>query len=501
MDASEVARAMLTRRESTETPFLSDPVGWVETRLGEQLWSAQAEIARSVVDHRYTAVQSCHDSGKSFIASRLAAWWLDVHPPGEAFVVTTAPTAMQVSAILWREISKAHKKGRLFGRITGGPVPEWKLPDGEIIAYGRKPADYDPAAFQGIHARFVLVVIDEACGVPRQLFDAVDALATNEAARVLAIGNPDDPTSHFAEVCRPGSGWNTFHIDGLTTPNMTAELVAQYPRLAELVESEGITLSSEPISERVRPLLLSPLWVAERIDRWGTRSPLFSAKVRGRFPETGEDQLIPLSSILAAQQRKLEPAHTTTLGIDVARFGTDRTVMTVARGPVVRVVEDHAQQRTTETTGRAINTKAMHGVHEVRVEGVGVGAGVVDELLESGHDVVDMQPGAPARDAEHFANARAEWWWGIRQLFEDGDIDIDPLDDELASQLGAMRYTFTARGQIKIESKEDMRKRGLPSPDRADSLMLALADVMVPGGVIEAADLDAELERYSISPW
>jgi hypothetical protein len=130
------------------------------------MWSKQQEIAESVVEHRYTAVKSCHDSGKSFTASRLAAWWLDVHPPGEAFVVTTAPTTAQVEAILWREIGKAHRKGDLAGRITLDA--KWYIGQ-ELVAYGRKPADYDQAAFQGIHARYVLIIIDEACDVPKSL--------------------------------------------------------------------------------------------------------------------------------------------------------------------------------------------------------------------------------------------------------------------------------------------------------------------------------------------
>jgi hypothetical protein len=136
--------------------------------------------------------------------SRLALWWIDVHPPGEAFVVTTAPTTPQVEAILWRYMGNAHKKGGLPGRITLDA--KWYIGN-ELVAYGRKPADYDPAAFQGIHARYVLVIIDEAGGVPKSIFDAVDALATNVDARVVAVGNPDDPASHFATICKPGSGW------------------------------------------------------------------------------------------------------------------------------------------------------------------------------------------------------------------------------------------------------------------------------------------------------
>src|SRR5690242_4982314 len=88
-------------------PHIDDPAGWIETRLGEHPWSKQRDICASVVEHRRTAVKSCHDSGKSFIASRLADWWIDVHPPGEAFVVSTAPTYKQVHAILWEEIRKA----------------------------------------------------------------------------------------------------------------------------------------------------------------------------------------------------------------------------------------------------------------------------------------------------------------------------------------------------------------------------------------------------------
>ena len=87
--------------------------------------------------------------------------------------------------------------------MTSGTWAGWK----ELVAYGRKPADYDQSAFQGIHPMNPLDLGDEACGVPKSIFDAVDALATNVNARVAAIGNPDDPSSHFAQMCKPGSGW------------------------------------------------------------------------------------------------------------------------------------------------------------------------------------------------------------------------------------------------------------------------------------------------------
>ena len=142
-------------------------------------------MAQSVVENRYSAFKASHDVSKSHTMSRLALWWIDVHPPGEAFVVTTAPTTPQVEAILWRYMGNAHKKAQLPGRITLDA--KWYIGN-ELVAYGRKPADYDPAAFQGIHARYVLVLIDEAGGVGKSIFDAVDPLATNVDARVVAVG-------------------------------------------------------------------------------------------------------------------------------------------------------------------------------------------------------------------------------------------------------------------------------------------------------------------------
>lgn len=471
-ERSILAKVAESFKPKPPDPYLTDPVGWIRDMLGEFFWSKQREIAESVRDNRYTAVQSCHDAGKSFCASRLVAWWLSVHPPGEAFSVTTAPTAAQVSAILWREIRRAHRKGKLHGYITSGAVPEWKLPDGEPIGYGRKPADEDQAAFQGIHAMYPLIVVDEAGGVPKTLFEAVDALATNENARVLAIGNPDSSTSYFAEICKPGSGWNVIRVDGLQTPNFTAEAVAEHPALVELFDELGLSPSTEEVPDDLRPLLLSPMWVAERIARWGVTSPIFTAKVRGDFPEIGEDVLIDPALIRAAQERTLDPGPYAILGVDVARFGTDRSVIVLRRGPVARVVADNSKQATTETTGHVVVAHREHSADEIRVDGVGVGGGVVDQLVEQGYDVVDMQAGAAAVDGEHFLNARAEWYWALRERFEAGDMDLDPDDDDLAGQLGSIRYKFTARGQIQIESKDDMRKRKLPSPDRADGLML-----------------------------
>lgn len=494
---------MQALRGIAPSEYASDPVGWVRDVLGEYLWSKQVEIMHSVLHNRYTAVQSCHGAGKSFVTSRIVAWWLATKPLGQAYAVTTAPTAAQVSSILWREIRRAHRKGALTGYITGGTVPKWKLADGSEIGIGRKPADHDQAAFQGLHDRYLLAAIDEASGVPRSLFDAVDSLATNEMCRVIAIGNPDDPASHFAKICEPGSGWNVIRIDALESPLFTEEACAEYPELAALMESLEIPYSTEEIPEDMKPMLVSPLWVSERIKRWGVTSPIFEAKVRGSFPEIGEDILITPKMIREAQLRELVPINYKVMGVDVARFGSDRTVLGVRSGPVFRVHGDYSKLDTIETSQKVVDLANKQRPNEIRVDGVGIGGGVVDQLnasealSRSGVDIIDMQAGAgPMGIDQHlFHNARAEWYWDLRTRFENGLIDIDPDDDELAAQLGALRYKYTDKGKIIIESKDDLKKRGLPSPDRADVLMLTS-----PVSDYDGSYVDEELSSYSISP-
>jgi hypothetical protein len=432
--------------------YRADPVIWITERLGEWLWSAQCEIARAVRDHRRVAVRSAQDVGKSRIASRLACWWIDTHLVGEAFVVTTAPSFKQVQAVLWREMRGAHRVGKLSGVMT---ETEWKI-DGQLVAFGRKPADYDPDAFQGIHALYVLVILDEACGVDEALWNAAETLTANEGSRILAIGNPDDPASHFARVCHPGSGWHQIRIDGYRSPNFT----------------------EEPVPEELRALLLSPTWIEERRRSWGEDSPLFISKVRGEFPEEADDALIPLSWIRAAQARYEEssecPVVAEVLGVDVARYGSDETVIIARAGELAWIAGRYRKQDTMATTGRVVRALADLGAEEAAVDVVGIGAGVVDRLEEQRLPVIGLNAGSAPRDPERFTNARAEWYWGLRDRFERGEIAIEP-DDELAAQLARVRYTFDSRGRIQIESKQDARSRGVASPDIADALMLAFA--------------------------
>lgn len=492
----------------------ADPALWGLHRLNEYYHYHQRLILNSLRDFRYTAVKSCHGAGKSFIAARAAAKWLDLYPPGEAFVVSTAPTAAQVSAILWREIQKAHKKGSLIGHITTAGYPQWKI-DGELVGYGRKPSDYDDSAFQGIHARYVLVLIDEACGVDKALFDAADALATNEYARVLAIGNPDNPASHFATVCKADSGWNTIRIDGLATPNFTEELVANVdcPQcrslgretnlLQDLMEEEGVPYNTEEVPHDLRPMLLSPLWVEERLHRWvgwaptprllakqARESALFTAKVRGLFPDSGTEGVVPLGWVEAAMQRHREwqeagspePVGRRLLGVDVAREGEDDTCLAIRIGEVTQEVRRYRKADTMETTGFVVGAYGVDPDNSLPVvDVIGVGGGVVDRLRELNIPVLAFNAAGSAKGLTDrtgemgFTNLRAAAWWNLRELLDPsrGSRIALPDSEILKADLTAPKWRVMSGGKIQIESKADIKKRLGRSPDEGDSVVMA----------------------------
>lgn len=432
-------------------------MGWVNEH--DATWSKQDEILTSVVDNRYTAVQSCHGPGKSWTMARLTGWWLDTHPVGEAFVVTTAPTAPQVEAILWREISGMHTQRGMEGRTTLDA--KWYI-GSQLVAYGRKPADYRQDAFQGIHARFVLVIIDEACGVPVNLYDAVDSLVTNTNSRVVAVGNPDDPSSHFAKMCRPGSGWKVIRISVFDTPNFTGEAIPEH-----LVD-----------------LLPSKVWVEERKKRWGERSPTYISKVLGKFPSISDDTLIHPGWVLRAQERWTDPDSRNLLvsdelwegafGVDIARYGSDETVVYLREAGRVWLVHNARGDSTMVTAGHVLRLGRGHRARPVAfVDDVGVGGGVTDRVAEQGYSVVGLNGGDAPVDKTRFYNARSEWYWDLREAFEKDEIDIDPEDEDLAAHLQNIKWTVDSKGRIAVETKDEMKKRGLPSPDRADGVCYA----------------------------
>ena len=258
------------------------PVEWAR-RKGIALWSAQRDIARSVEAGDHVAVRAAHAVGKTFTAAVLCCWWVDTHP--DSMFISTAPTRNQVHGILWKEIAALHQRLKLPGRVVTG-TDEWKI-GGIQYGIGRKPpdnaagSDFDPATFQGYHrAGGVLVVIDEASGVPEWLWNAVETVTTTANCRILAIGNPDNPGSHFARVCSPVTpGWVRHKIAVSDSPNFTGEVVPDY----------------------VKAPLVDQAWVDKRIEDWGVDSHLYISKVLAEFPSDHPRQVMAVSDLLACQ--------------------------------------------------------------------------------------------------------------------------------------------------------------------------------------------------------
>lgn len=478
--------ANVTRRltPEPERELPSDPVKWTRERLGLHLWSKQREILRSVVQERKTAVQSCHGIGKSFTAADLAVWWIEAHPPGEALVVTSAPSGGQVRKILWGEIRKLHARGRLPGSITRAQSPSWTI-GGVEVGFGRKPADYVDentarSMFQGIHARYLLVILDEACGVPKWLWDATQSLVTNEGSRVLAIGNPDDPTTEFAKVCAPGSGYNVIPVSYDETPNFTGE----------------------EVPEQLRESLIGPTYVAEAARLWGENSPLYISKVLGLFPETADDVIISPRLVREARERDLSGRALTAesrAAMDVADTGEAESVIMLNRGGMLRVVD--AWRGVDTDTGQKrvrawLDAYPVHGL-PLTIDFPGVGGAIYHPLANDGYNVTAYNGGEPAVDDSRFSNTNAEAWWGLRELMEQGLIDLDPDDDVLASQLQSRKWRHDpAERRIRIEKKDEMAKRGIPSPDRADAAVMSVyskvGDIGDAEALVAAARADYE---------
>jgi hypothetical protein len=441
--------------------YVHDPTAWVRETLTEEVWSKEDQVLTSLVEHRRTAVQSCHGVGKSHTASRAAAWWLSAHPAGEAFVVSTAPTFPQVRAILWRYIRQAHRKGNLPGRVN---QTEWLLGD-ELVGYGRKPADHDAQAFQGIHARYVLVIIDEACGVPETLWVSADSLTTNPDCRILAIGNPDNPSSHFREVCQSPL-WNQIQISAFDSPNLTDEQVS--PDLAAL--------------------LISRSWVEEKAQEWGVDNPIYQSKVLGQFPSDDPNAVIRWTDLVLCRKERVVPylpdeLLPVELGVDVGGGG-DQTVIRERLGMKAGREWTSKSDRPEDLAPLIVRAITETGATRVKVDAIGIGWGVIGELRNLADqgvhraEIVEVKVSEAASRPDKFANLRAELWWEVgRVASEQRAWDLSGLTttdgDRLCAQLVEPHWDIDPKGRIRVEPKKDIIKRLGRSPDNADAALLA----------------------------
>jgi phage terminase large subunit len=478
------------QNQANETRYRNDPGAWFREVLGDELWGTQLEIAESVRDNDETAVASCHAIGKSFTASRIVMWFLYNFRP--SIVVTTAPTRRHVAEILWQEIANAHSSSKI--PLAGKPLTTKLTIAPKHFAIGftgkQKQAGKDGGeSLVGFHQDHILVVVDEASGIDPATEEELDALLSSGAiVRKLSIGNPVRPSGPFFNAFqKPRHGLKTFQISAFDTPNFT---------------TFGITLDDirtgaweDKIGDSKMPAthLINPKWVANKFDKWGEGSPAFQSRILAQFPKDNSSALVPLYLLEDAVRRNLKPGFPHRLSLDVARFGEDDSAMYERKGDRFRLADSWQGERLTETARRATSIYYNKAPADIVVDEVGVGGGVVDIMYEEGLPVVALNAGkAPADDDKRFANLRAELYWGIREAAERGTLDLDPEDEDVIVQLSSIQYTHrTSDGAIQIESKKEMKRRGMGSPDNADALVLTLAPDSI--GVESDRDGDSDV--------
>ena len=450
------------------SPYRRDPVAFVTEALREDVWSKQVEILSSVRDNKRTAVPACHAPGKSHIAARAIAWWVATHMNEDVRVVTTATTFRQVRGILWPHIRKLVTAHDLPGEVL---TTEWKIND-MVVADGFSPADHNEAAVQGIHAEYLLIVVDEAGGISNTIGQALEALMTGENTRLLLLGNPPtDKTGSWFERACTSDLYNVIPISAFDTPNFTGEKVGPWAR--NLVDQR---------------------WVDEVTQAFGADSPFVQARVHARFPRTVASAVIPIDWIEAAQQTAGDPGPIR-LGVDVAADGGDEFAIAEADGMTARILHgSRGNSSPVEVAGRVLEairaaeaTHTARGYREkvrVKIDAIGVGwgvAGLLDDWGKEGRhtaEVISVNVAQTAHDKDKFANQRAEMWWAARELLQPDENDQQTLalqvDRVTALQLAAPSYRSNSTGRIQIEAKADMSKRGVGSPDRAEAVLLAL---------------------------
>lgn len=458
---------LLEHREEGPEPeayeaYADDPTGFIRDVLGEGPWPKQEELAGAVRDEPQVAIQSCHGSGKDWLAGRLALWWAVAR---RGLAVVTGPTQQQVAETLMRrEIHAAYRRGGLPGDLHVRAYRPWGQRAG-IIA---KTAS-ETSGMTGLHDEEVLFVISEAQADGVEMaFDAAFANAVGEEDRLLVYGQPLSPSGPFYRACRPESEWRTFRIAASDIPNVR----------------EG---------ETVIPGLITRKGVGRIASEYGEDSGYYQARVLAEFPAEEEEGVFRRTWLDAAARRHREGSlqweaeddgERHLLACDIARHGSDRTVVAVRRGQVLERFESWRGANTEDTARRIEELAREMGtvrfdpgtpqVETIVVDAVGVGGGVKDKLDSTarGWSVQGYKGSRGARDDDRFHNKRAEAFWKLRKKLEAGEIAL-PDDEQLFEELLAIRWRADGNSRVQLEAKRDLTKRLGHSPDKADALAMA----------------------------
>ena len=434
--------------EFVET-YQNDPVKFVQEMLGAEPFDYQKEFLREVASPtRRLSVKSGHGTGKSTTASWAMLWFLLLKYPCK--VVVTAPTSSQLFDAMFAELKRWIKElpreiqGLL--NVKSDRVELVAAPAEAFISCRTARAENAGEALAGVHSDNVLLVIDEASGVPEVVFEASAGSMSSVNATTVMLSNPTRSSGTFFE---------------------------SHNRMRQSWWTRTWSCEDSP--------LVADEFIDEMRERYGETSSAFLVRVMGEFPLADDDTIIPFHLVESAQHRDIEESPETSQiwGLDVARMGSDKTALCKRTGSVVTDIKSWGGLDLMQTVGRV---KAEYDALEVweqdnleiLIDSIGQGAGVFDRCQELGMPVRAVNVSESPSMKETYLNLRAELWFRMKAWLENRTCKI-PQNDKLLSELTSLKYTFTSSGKIKAESKQELKKRGFNSPDLADSLALTFA--------------------------
>jgi hypothetical protein len=299
------------------------------------------------------------------------------------------------------------------------------------------------------------------------IFEAWEGISAGGDVRFLLLGNPVISSGPFYDVFAGDSpNWRRFTIDAFDTPNLSG---LSLDALLQLCDAD--------LGVSERPYLVTRQWVRDRYGEWGVDHPLWQSRVRGQFPLQSADSLLSLAWLEAAAQRPVayDPHLAVQAGIDVAGPGDDETVLCVRQGDQILQLDAWSLSDSRGAVVAALAPWKARGLDAVGVDVAGIGHYFASALEDADLPVVRINVGeSPTDDAarERYLNLRAQLFWTLREWVSEG-MFAGLVDQTALAQLAGLRYSHDARGRIVIEKKDDARKRGVRSPDRAEAIALA----------------------------